>query len=47
MILANPDASDDDIIEALEAANAWKFVSKLPKTIDENVGAGGNKLSGG
>jgi subfamily B ATP-binding cassette protein MsbA len=47
MLLSNPDAEDNDIIEALEAANAWKFVDKLPGKINEEVGPGGNKLSGG
>jgi len=28
MLFAKPDASDDDIIEALKAANAWDFVNK-------------------
>ena len=47
MLLAKPDATDEQIEEALTDANAWKFISKLPNTINENVGAGGNKLSGG
>jgi ABC-type multidrug transport system fused ATPase/permease subunit len=47
MLLSKPDATDDEIKQALEDANAWSFISKLPKTFNENVGAGGGKLSGG
>lgn len=47
MLYSKPNASDDEIRQALEDANAWSFVSKLPNTIDANVGAGGGKLSGG
>lgn len=47
MLYAKPGASDDEIRKALEDANAWTFVAKLPDTINANVGAGGGKLSGG
>ena len=45
--LAKPDASDDDLRGALEAANAWNFVQMLEKKIDTFVGVGGCQLSGG
>ena len=45
--MGKPDATDEEIKEALVAVNAWDFVSKYPNTINENVGAGGGQLSGG
>jgi subfamily B ATP-binding cassette protein MsbA len=45
--LGKPDATDDEIIEALKIANAFEFVSELPKGIHTNIGDSGNKLSGG
>lgn len=45
--LGKPDATDDEIIEALKIANAYEFVKDLPEGINTNVGDSGNKLSGG
>lgn len=45
--LGKDHATDDEIIEALKVANAWEFVSELPKGLDTNIGDSGNKLSGG
>ena len=47
MLFSKPDAQDDEIIEALKAANAMDFISKLDKGIDTPVGASGDQLSGG
>ena len=47
MKFAKPDASEEDIIEALKAANAWTFISQLEHGIDTHVGASGGQLSGG
>ncbi|MDX1463090.1 MAG: ABC transporter ATP-binding protein [Marinirhabdus sp.] len=47
LLVAKPEATDGEIIEALKIANAWEFVEKLPKGIETNVGDSGNKLSGG
>ncbi|QIE60751.1 ABC transporter ATP-binding protein [Rasiella rasia] len=47
LLVAKPEATDTEIIEALKIANAWEFVATLPKGIDTNVGDSGNKLSGG
>ncbi len=47
IILGKPDATDDEIIDALKVANAWEFVKDLPKKLDTNIGDSGNKLSGG
>ncbi len=40
-------ASDDEVIAALKAANAWEFVEKLPQGLDTEVGEKGMLLSGG
>lgn len=45
--LADKNASEERIIEALKVANAWEFVSQLPDGIHTNIGDSGNKLSGG
>jgi len=45
--LGKPDATDEEIIEALKIANAYEFVKDLPNGIYTNVGDSGNKLSGG
>ena len=42
-----PDASDDEIIEALKAACAWDFVRKLPDGINSKVGERGTGFSEG
>lgn len=48
MKFAVPEATDEEIIEALKAANAWDFVSKkMTKGIDTQVGGAGGQLSGG
>lgn len=41
------EASDPEIVEALEAANAWGFVSEFPEGLDSVVGERGVRLSGG
>ncbi len=40
-------ATDKEIITALKQANAYDFVSKLPKGLDSEIGERGVKLSGG
>tara|TARA_R110000868_G_scaffold79928_10_gene227182 strand:+ start:2681 stop:4519 length:1839 start_codon:yes stop_codon:yes gene_type:complete len=45
--LGDDNATDEDIIEALQVANAWEFVKDLPEGINTNIGDSGNKLSGG
>ncbi len=47
LLVGNPKANDDEIIDALKVANAWEFVNDLPKGIETNIGDSGNKLSGG
>lgn len=45
--LSKPDATDEEIMNALKIANAYEFVMELPEGIDTNIGDSGNKLSGG
>ena len=42
-----PDASRSDIIAAARAANAHKFIMKIPDGYDSEVGERGGRLSGG
>ncbi|MBE6846055.1 MAG: ABC transporter ATP-binding protein [Ruminococcus sp.] len=44
---AKSDASEEEIIHALEIAQVWDFVSKLPDGINTHVSQGGKNLSGG
>lgn len=43
----HPDATEEEVIKALKAANAYDFVMKFPKGLDTEVGERGLKLSGG
>jgi len=36
--MGKPDATDDEIIEALKKTNSWGFVSKNPDGINQEVG---------
>lgn len=42
-----PHATDEEVIKALELANAYDFVKKLPHGIESQVGERGVRLSGG
>ncbi|AWW30803.1 ABC transporter ATP-binding protein [Echinicola strongylocentroti] len=44
---AKPTASEEEIIEAAQKANAWQFIGKFPEGLDTLVGERGIKLSGG
>jgi len=44
---ARPDATDEDMIAACEAAYAMEFIKRLPKGLDTQIGERGVKLSGG
>jgi ATP-binding cassette subfamily B protein len=44
---ARPDATDDEMVEALRAAQIWDLVSSLPDALDTTVGDRGYRLSGG
>jgi ATP-binding cassette subfamily B protein len=41
------DATDEEIITALKAAQAWDFVSEMPQGLDTFIQQGGTNVSGG
>ncbi|MEQ6377957.1 ABC transporter ATP-binding protein [Bacillaceae bacterium S4-13-56] len=45
--MGNPDATDEEVVEAAKAANADDFIMELPNGYDTLVGERGVKLSGG
>ncbi|MGV3487344.1 MAG: ABC transporter ATP-binding protein [Tuberibacillus sp.] len=47
IMMGNPEASEEDVIEAAKAANAHDFIMQLPQGYDTQVGERGVKLSGG
>ncbi|TCN18814.1 ABC transporter ATP-binding protein [Mesobacillus foraminis] len=47
ILLGNPEASDEAVMEAARAANAHDFITALPEGYDTKVGERGVKLSGG
>jgi ATP-binding cassette subfamily B protein len=47
VLYGRPGASDDEVVAALEAANAWGFVSEFPDGLDTMIGERGLRLSGG
>lgn len=47
LLYAKPDATEDEMVEALKKANIYEFVQKQEKGIDTPVGNRGLKLSGG
>jgi ATP-binding cassette subfamily C protein LapB len=47
LLMAAPEASDEEIIDAAKAAGVDDFVSRHPRGYDMNVGERGTNLSGG
>jgi ABC-type multidrug transport system fused ATPase/permease subunit len=47
LTLAKADATETEIIHALEQACAWEFVAALPEQLDTNIGEKGIRLSQG
>ena len=45
--LAKPDASDEEVTDALKKAGAYDFARALPEGLHTNLGDGGQSLSGG
>ena len=47
LLYARPEASEQQMVEALQAAQVWAVVSSLPEGLDTVVGDRGHRLSGG
>lgn len=47
ILFGNPDAAEEQIIQAAQAANAHDFIMNLPNGYDTEIGERGVKLSGG
>jgi len=47
LLFAKPDATQEELIAALEHAEAWNFVRQLPQELDTLLGERGVRLSGG
>ena len=48
MQFAKPGATEQEIIQALQDANAWDFIKdKMTKGLDTEIGGVGGQLSGG
>jgi len=47
LLYARPEASEEDLVAALRAAQIWPFVQGLPDGLDTVVGDRGYRLSGG
>ncbi len=47
LLYGNPDASDEEIVEATKQANCWEFISSFEEGLETIVGERGVKLSGG
>lgn len=47
ILMGNPFATDEEVIQAAKAANAHDFIMELPNGYDTKVGERGVKLSGG
>jgi ABC-type multidrug transport system fused ATPase/permease subunit len=47
LLFADPDASEEKVINASKNANAWEFIQGFPNGLDTEVGDRGIQLSGG
>jgi ATP-binding cassette subfamily B protein len=47
LLYARPDAADEELIEALRAAQIWNLIEDMPDGLDTVVGDRGYRLSGG
>lgn len=45
--IVRPEATADELVEALKAADAWSFISKLPSGIDTQISEKGTNFSEG
>ena len=47
LLMARPDAGDDELLDALNAAELRNFVTALPDGLDTRIGEAAKLLSGG
>ena len=47
LLWGNPEATDEELIEACKAAQAHEFVMAFPDGYETNLGQGGVNVSGG
>ena len=47
LLIANPEAEDDELIHALEKAELGSFLNQLPEGLDSRIGEHGKSVSGG
>ena len=47
LLYARPEATEEQLVDALKAAQVWDLVSSLPEGLDTLVGDRGHRLSGG
>ena len=47
LLWGNPEASDDDLMAACDAAGAGEFIRRFPDGLDTDLGQGGVNVSGG
>jgi ABC-type multidrug transport system fused ATPase/permease subunit len=47
LLLARPQATEAQLLEACRRSHAWEFIAALPQGLDTPLGAGGVELSGG
>ena len=47
LLIGNPNATNEEVMEAAKIANAHEFIITLPEGYHTNIGDQGNKLSGG
>ncbi len=47
LLFAKADATEDELVEVLKAAQIWRLVEQLPDGLDTVVGDRGHRLSGG
>jgi ATP-binding cassette subfamily B protein len=47
LLYARPDATDEDLVQVLRAAQIWDVVESLPEGMDTVVGDRGHRMSGG
>jgi ATP-binding cassette, subfamily B, bacterial len=47
LLYARPDATDEDLVEALTAAQIWDLIAEMPDGLDTVVGDRGYRMSGG